>query len=72
MREKIAKYLYELGHPRLYHTFEELKNEYPNSAEVIRLEAARILTLLKQEIEKVRIPETPGQYRQAILKILEG
>ena len=49
LRERIAKYLYEHHHPRMFDTFEELKTKYHGSAESIMQEADQILVLIHPE-----------------------
>ena len=52
VREKIAKFLYEHHHPRIFWTFEQLEEEYPASADGIKQEADQILSLIQPLIEQ--------------------
>ncbi len=48
-RDQLAKFLYERQHPRLFHTFEELKAKYLGTAETICQEANSILALINPD-----------------------
>lgn len=45
VREKIAKFLYETHHPRIYGSWEELCQKYKGSAEGVRQQANQILAI---------------------------
>lgn len=43
--EELARFLYERHYPRMYTTFRELATRYQNSAEGLRQEARKILSI---------------------------
>jgi len=84
LREKIAQYLYEHSYPRMYHTFDDLKNNYPGGVEAIMSHADQIHTLYKEAgyvrlSQDQSLPNKPpyltlaqGGYKQALVDICEA
>jgi len=63
VREEVAKYIYEHHHPRMFHTWGELKEKYHGSAEGIMQEADQILSILMGwVIERVDGVENPYSF----------
>jgi predicted Rdx family selenoprotein len=56
LREEVAKFIYEHHHPRMFDTWEELKDKYRGSAEINMNEADSILALIKEYVKGIDNP----------------
>ena len=63
LRERIGKLLYEKNHPRMFHTFEELKSTYWKAAEGIMQEADKILNIIKEELDGLTVIESLNAFQ---------